>query len=58
MMRGVQRFQALAGNVGVNLGSGNVGVAEQHLHDAQVGTVVEQVGGKGVAQHMGGKRGL
>ena len=48
----VQVFQALARNVRVDGGGGNVGVAEQHLHHAQVGAVVEQVRGKSVAQRV------
>src|SRR4030065_105299 len=36
----------------INLGGGNVRVAEQELHDAQVGAVVQQVRGEGVAQRV------
>ncbi len=54
-MHGVQTFQALAGDMGVDLGCRNVGMAEQQLDDAQVGTVVEQVGCEGVAQDMWGQ---
>jgi len=39
--------------VRVNLRGGEIGVAEEHLHDAQVGAVVEQVRGEGVAQGVG-----
>ena len=39
----MQRFQAFAGDVGVDLGGGDVGVAEQKLHHAQVSAVVDQV---------------
>jgi hypothetical protein len=46
----VQLAQPLARHVGVDGGGGDVGMAQQHLHRAQVGTVVEQVRGKGVAQ--------
>ena len=41
VMRGVQRFQPIAGNVRVDLGGRNVGMAEQQLHDPQVGAVIE-----------------
>ena len=49
----VQFLEPLPGNVGVDLGSGDVAVSQQHLHHAQVGAVVEQVGGEGVAQDVG-----
>ncbi len=42
--------------MGVNLGGGQVAVAQQQLHDAQVGAVIEQVGGEGVAQGVGRQR--
>jgi hypothetical protein len=48
----MQLLQPFAGDVGVDLRRRNVGVAEQQLHDAQVGAVVEQVRGEGVAQHV------
>ncbi len=53
MMLGDRAIQALGGDVGVNFGRGYVGVAEHFLQAAQVGAMVEQVGCKGVAQHMG-----
>jgi hypothetical protein len=48
----VQLFQPFTGNMGVNLCSGNIRVPEQHLNDAQIRTVIEQMGGKGVAQSV------
>ena len=39
--------------MGVDLGRGDVGVAEQLLHRAQVRAAFEQVGGEGVAQDVG-----
>jgi len=48
----VQLLHPFARHVGVNLGGGNVAVAEQHLHHPQIRAVVEQVGGKGVAQRV------
>ena len=44
--------EAVGGDVGVDLGGGDVGVAEQGLHDAQVGAAFEQVGGEGVTQDV------
>jgi hypothetical protein len=46
----MQRLQPLARHVGVDRGGGDVGVAQQHLHRAQVGAVVQQVRGEGMAQ--------
>ena len=48
----MQLLQPLARNVGVDLRRRDVRVAEQQLHHAQVGAVVEQVRGEGVAQRV------
>ena len=40
----------VGGDVGVDLGGDEVGVAEEFLDGAEVGAVVEEVGGEGVAQ--------
>jgi hypothetical protein len=48
----VQRLQALARDVRVDLRGGDVGVAEQQLHHAQVGAVVDEVRGERVAQRV------
>ena len=40
-------------DVGVNLGGGNVSVAEHFLNDAQVGAVVEKMCGETVAERVG-----
>lgn len=53
MVFAVQILEPCPGHVGVDLGGGQVAVAQQHLHNAQVGAVVEQVGGEGVAQGVG-----
>ena len=42
-------LQPLLQDVGVDLGGGDVGMAEQLLHDAQIGAVLQQVAGEGVA---------
>ena len=47
-----QAFQPFLQHVGIDLRGRDVGVAEQRLHDAQVGAVVQQVAGEGVAQHV------
>src|SRR5574341_822721 len=48
----VQGFQPLAGDMGVDLRGGNVGVAEQKLHHAQAGAVVDEMRGKSVAHDV------
>jgi hypothetical protein len=48
--------QVIARHVGVDLGGGDVGVAQQGLDDAQVGAAFQQVGGEGVAQDVGADR--
>lgn len=45
--------QSVFQNMGVDLGGRDIGVAEKLLNRAQVGTVLEKVTGKGVAQHVG-----
>ena len=49
--------QAVGGDVGVDLGRGDVGVAQQGLDDAKVGAAFQQVGGEGVAQDVGADAG-
>ena len=45
-------FEPLLIDVGINLGRGNVGVAEHFLDNAQVGAVTEQVRGETVPEQM------
>lgn len=45
--------EVLVGDVGVDLGGGDVGVAEETLDGAEVGTVHKEVGGEGVAERVG-----
>lgn len=52
MMPGMQDLQPGAGDMGINLRRGDIGVTEQHLHGAQIGTVIQQVGGKSMTQRM------
>ena len=47
-----QALQPLLDHMGVDLRGRDVGMAEQRLHDAQIGAVVQQMAGKGMAQHM------
>ena len=39
-------------HVGIDLRRRNIGMAEQFLHDAQIGAVLQKMAGEGVAQHM------
>jgi hypothetical protein len=52
-MAGVHGAQVVAGDVGVDLRGGDVGVAEHGLDGAEVGAVLEQVGGEAVAELVG-----
>ncbi len=47
-----QAFQPLLDHMGINLGSRDIAVAEQGLHDAQIGTIVQQMARERVAQHV------
>ncbi len=49
----VDRAQALTADMSVPLRRRQVGMAEQLLHNSQVGASVEEVGGVGVAQRVG-----
>ena len=54
MVLRMQLLEALARDVRVDLGRRDIGVPEQHLHHAQVGAVIEQVGGERMAQGVRG----
>ena len=45
-------FEPFAGDVSINLGGRKVTMAEQQLHYAQISAVIEQMGGKRMAQAM------
>lgn len=49
MMPSVKFFQPLARDVRIDLGSGNVTVTEQHLHDTQVRAMIQKMGRKRMA---------
>ena len=57
MRRSVGAAQGGVREVGVDLGGGQVGVAEQLLHGAQVGAALEQMRGERMAQGVGQVRG-
>ena len=50
MVLRMQQPQPLARDVGVDGGGADVGMAQQQLHRPQIGAVVQQMGGKSVAQ--------
>ena len=56
MVSCVELAEPFARHVRVDLGGRYVAVPEQHLHHPKVGAVIQQVGGEGVAQGMGGDR--
>ena len=45
----VQNTQTLAGDMRVDLGRRDIGMAKQHLNHTQVGTMLEKMRGKGMA---------
>ena len=45
-------FQPLFEHMGIDLRGRNIGVAEQRLHNAQIRTVMQQMAGESVAQHV------
>ena len=54
MKSAVHLAEMFVGNVRVDLRGGDVLVAEQRLHRAQIGAAFEQVGGKGVPDDVWG----
>jgi hypothetical protein len=47
-----QALQTFLDDVGVDLGRRYVGVAEQRLHDAQIGAVVQKMACEGMTQYV------
>jgi hypothetical protein len=54
----VDAFEAVSGDVGVDLGGDEVGVAKEFLDAAEVGSSFQEVGGVTVAQLVGGDSGV
>ena len=44
--------QVVPGHMGVDLGGGDIGMAQKRLHAAQIRAAFHQMGGEGMAQHM------
>ena len=55
-MLSVDPLQALFQYMGIDLGGGEIGVTEHHLHRPQVGSPLQEMGRKGMAQGMGLER--
>ena len=53
MVSRVNDLEPLAGDMGIDLGSGNVAVSEQHLDHAKIRSVIEQMSRECVSQRMG-----
>ena len=53
MMGRMQGLEARLRHMGIDLGSGQVAMPQQHLHHAQVGAMIEQMRGEGMTQRMG-----
>ena len=51
----IEVSQPLVRNMRVNLGCRYITMSEQHLYNAQVSPMIQQMGGKGMAQGMGRK---
>src|SRR5512136_1327946 len=54
VMTTMDLLQSILRDVGIDLGGGDVGVAQHHLDGADVRTTLQEVGGKGVAQGVRG----
>src|ERR1700733_569133 len=53
MMLRIHAFQAVERHVGINLRGRNVGVAEDGLHGAQIGAVLDHMRRAGMPEHVG-----
>ena len=52
MMLQMELFESFSCNVCIDLGGRYVSMAQQHLHDPQVGSMIEQMCRKGMAQYV------
>ena len=51
-MLSVDRLQSRLRDMGVYLGRRQTAMSQQHLHGAQIGTVIQQMRGEGMPQRM------
>lgn len=49
----MQLLEPLTGDMSIDLRGGYIGMAEQHLHHAQIRTMIKQVCGKGMTEQWG-----
>jgi hypothetical protein len=54
MVLAVDFAEAAVGDVSINFGCADAGVAEEFLDDSEVRAVVEEVSGEAVAEHVRG----
>lgn len=47
-------FQSILIYLRVELGRGDIGMSQHHLYGPQIGPIHQQMGGKGMPEHMGG----
>ena len=52
VVAGVELLQPLTGHMGIDLGGGEVAVAQQQLHHAQISPMIKQMGRECMAQVM------
>ena len=52
----VHRAEFAVGDVGINLGRGDIGVTEQELHGPQIGAIAQEISGKTMAESVGSHR--
>jgi hypothetical protein len=52
MMRPMDRLQPAQGEMGVDLGGGNIGMAQQGLDSPQIGSVLDHMGGATVTHDV------
>src|ERR1700743_2878126 len=58
MVSPVHRFQSAQGDVGVDLGRGDIRVAEKGLYSAEIGSVFHHVGRAAMTQNVGAGAGI
>ena len=48
----VSAFESLGSNMGIDLGGGETGMAQKRLNASKVGSIVEEVGSKGMSEFV------
>src|ERR1700735_1654888 len=52
MMRAIHLLEPFLHHVRINLGGGNVGMSEHHLHRSQIRAAIQKMRGETVTQHV------